>query len=274
MNASIAALLKERISSFAFVDKLAGMVRPIRKEFQDGKFTVQPIAIDVDDALQCNDSTQTYMVPESKYGCMVYFEDLGCPSTRSRTRGVSYESHLRLVCWLNTERFNGDNYAADKIAQQFTSAIRSGFYNTGPFIGLKHSIEGMPQRGRDLFAGYTYPEGTVQYLMWPYDAFAINIVTSFRIKAGCEGEVTQDDASCWTPPTTSRRRHPREFSCEELTDPTNGLTDTQLSSCLDCDGGTGESCPYNIVVLVDGVPSGSVSGVDPCVDNTLTINLL
>ena len=272
MNASIAALLKDRIIQFTYVDKLGGLVRAIKKELE-GTVSIIPVAVDVEDALACDDGTQQAMVPDARYACMVYFEDRGVTKSSTRTRGISFESRLRLVCWMNTTKFGGDNYAVDKVAQQFSTVLRSGIYNSGPFIGVQHRLEGMPQRGREIFAAYTYPDAAVQYLMWPYDAFAIDLVTAFRIKAGCEDEVSTTDESCWTPPTTSRRRHPREFTCEELTDSTNGLTETQLSDCLDCDGGTGGSCPYNIVVLVDGVPSGSVSGVDPCVANTLTINL-
>lgn len=39
-----------------------------------------------------------------------------------------------------------------------------------------------------------------------------------------------------------------------------------------CDGG-GDACPFDIVVTVNGVEQPPVENVDPCVDNTLNINI-
>src|SRR5690606_4977389 len=79
-----------------------------------------------------------------------------------------------------------------------------------------------------------------QYLLYPYDAFAIDITTEFRAVPGCEDDLTEGSEECWTPPTLRRRRFPREFSCEELNDSATGLTDEQKEDCLDCGDG---DCP-------------------------------
>lgn len=258
MNAMIATLLKDRISQFTYVDKLAGLVRAVKREQEGGVITL-PVAADVDDALACDDSTLRDMVPDDRYACMVYFEDRGTAREQTRTRGISYRSQLRLVCWINTAKFGGDIAAADRIAQHFGGAIKSGPYNDGPFIGLRHDVEGMPQRGAGIFSAYTYPDSARQYLMWPYDAFAIDISTEFRVKAGCEDQVTPADDACWVPPTTRKRRNPSEFSCDELNDPATGLTDAQLAcidvspgDCIDFDGINDE--PTYEAVLVNDEP--------------------
>lgn len=235
MNGLIASLLKDRISAFTFLGKLGGLVRAVEYERAGDKITI-PVAGDVDDPIACDDSEIRHMIPDERYTTIAYFEDRGCTSTKSRTRGISWESRLRLVVWVNTKMLNGDPVAADKIAQQLQTAIESGFYNSGPFIGLKHDIEGMPQRGLGLFQGYTYASSSRQFLLQPFDAIALDIVTSFRIKAGCEDQVTVSDVACWTPPTTRRRRNPNEFTCAELTDPVTGLTPEQLADCLNCSG--------------------------------------
>lgn len=200
MNALIAAILKERIRQFTYVDKLAAMVRRVSFE-REGGLVILPVAADVEDAQACDDILQRAVIPDSSNSCMVYFEDRGCTPVRSRTRGIGWQSHLRLVCWLNTQRLDGDLLAGDRIAQQFSLAIKSGPYGSGPFIGIRHNIEGMPERGAGLFSAYSYPSGSRQYLLYPYDAFAIDIATDFRIKPGCEEEVLIGDLACITPPT-------------------------------------------------------------------------
>ena len=238
MNSRIASLLKDRVSQFTYVDKLAGLVRAITYERAGQKITI-PVDIGVNDPLACPDEAISDLVPNEGYGCIVYFEDRGMRRISTRTRGVEYESRMRLVCWVNTSKFQGDNTAGDRILQQFLGALQVGSHNTGPFIGVRHSVDGVPERGKNLFAPYTYPDSARQYLMWPFDAFGIDIVTTFRIKPGCEEQVQQGDESCWSPPTNRRRRNPSEFTCEELNAPITGLTDTQ-KGCIE---GCGSNMP-------------------------------
>lgn len=263
MNSIIAQLLKDRISQFAYVDRLAGIVRAVEREQAGGTITI-PIAIDVDDPLACDDSSLRDLVPDERYACMVYFEDKGCRAVQSRTRGTSFECRMRLVCWVNTARFNGDAHAADRIMQQFIGAIPSGVYNDGPFIGVRHTIEAVPERGKAIFAAYSYPAEKRQYLLHPFDAFAIDILTVLRIKPGCEDQVNTTNAECWTPPANRRRRFPSEFTCEELNAPITGLTDEQKGECLDCAGG-GECLPLSFT-LRNSADDVLLNGLDnsPC----------
>ena len=270
MNALVALLLKDRISQFTYVDKLAGMVRAITRERAGGTMTI-PVDIAVDDPLACSDEEISALVPDEGYGCIVYFEDRGLRRIQSRTRGISFESRLRLVCWVNTAKFSGDNYAADRIMEQFIAALQDVPTNEGPFIGVRHQVETIPERGKSLFGAYTYPDTARQYLLFPFDAFAIDILTTMRIRPGCEDQVTQGEAECWTPPTNRRRRFPWEFTCEELQDPVNGLTAEQLGSgCLNC--GTGGTCDLCDVVqdnIADEVIACIAGGDVPLATNTL-----
>lgn len=260
MNALLALLLKDRISAFTYVDRLAGLVRAVSREQAGGETITIPVAIGVDDPLACGDSLVLDLVPDERYACMVYFEDKGCRTVQTRTRGTSFECRMRMVCWVNTARFNGDPYAGDRILQQFVGAIPSSVYNDGPFIGVRHSIEAVPERGKGLFSLYTYPSEARQYLLYPFDAFAIDILTVLRIKPGCEDQVNTTNAECWTPPANRRRRFPSEFTCEELNAPITGLTDQQKEECLDCSGGGG---PCDLCEEVNAATATDVIGCVP-----------
>lgn len=268
MNASIAELLKLRLQSFSYVEKLGGLVRAITLQRQGQNITI-PVGSGVEDPLQCGDEQLLDLVPDERYRCIVFFEDRGLVPVVSRTRGQSWTSNLRLVCWVNTSLLGGDVNAGDAIMQQFLGAIQSGPYNIDPFVGVRHKLSGVATKGPSLFSAYTFPEGVRQYLLYPFDAFAIDIATEFRVRPGCEPTVSGTDVACWRPPSTYRRRHPREFSCEELTDPTNGLTDAQLEDCLNCSGTVPDACP--IAVTVNGEEIASVP--DACETPSLALTV-
>jgi hypothetical protein len=255
----IATILKDRIAAFTYVDKIGGLTRVARQQ-REGKEIVIPVAGDVDEAYACDPATIRDMVPDDRYGCMVYFEDRGTTRESTRTRGTFYSASLRLVCWVNTAKFGSDPNAADRIIEQFVNDLNVGQpYNTDTLIGLNHQVDGFPQRGASIFSQYTYPEAARQYLLWPFDAFAVDITATYRIKPGCEDAPVPDDDACWTPPVTKKRRNPSEFTCDELTDPVTGLTTEQLGpECLDCDGG--ECDPLS--VRVNGEPYATIE--DPC----------
>ena len=261
----IATILKDRIAAFTYVDKIGGLTRVARQQ-REGTEIVIPVAGDVDEAYACDPATIRDMVPDDRYGCMVYFEDRGTTRITERTRGTSYRASLRLVCWVNTLKFGSDPTTADRILEQFVNDLNVGQpYNTDTLIGLKHSVEGIPQRGASIFSQYTYPEAARQYLLWPFDAFALDITATYRIKPGCEEAPVPDDDACWTPPVTRKRRNPSEFTCDELTDPVTGLTAEQLGpECLDCEGGGPcEPLGYDLHNTLDKI---LISGVilDPC----------
>lgn len=269
----LASILKERISQFTYVDRLAGLVRPITiEQGEDSRPIIVPVAIDAEDSLACDESTQQEMIPDDRYACMVYFEGGSMNREVSRTRGISYQVRMRLVCWINTEKFNGDVTAGEKIMQQFIGVLDNRSpVTTDTFIGLKTTAESVPEKGAGLFSRYTYKEGVNQYLHWPFDAFAIDISMTLRIKPGCEGVLNETDVTCWEPPTTRRRRNPSEFSCAELTDPVTGLTAAQLGpDCLDCNGDGGTSCTVTTRIYYRETAEGefalqeTISDLDPC----------
>lgn len=272
MNAGIAELLRDRISTFAYIDKIAGLVRPItfQRPGPDGKTVniIIPVGIDVVDPLACDESTQLDLVPDEKYRTIVYFEDRGVTIGERQGRATRV-SHIRLVCWVNTSKLNGDNTAGDRMAQDFDGAMNGAPYNSDAFLGIRHRVEGFPAKGPGLFGQYTYPDGVRQYLMWPFDAFAIDIATEYMPNPACIVPVDVNDVACWAPPATRRRRNPKDFTCEELTDPDTGLTAEQLGpACLDCGPGgtcTGVDILDNLGNLIAHVDDGDTYTITPMI---------
>lgn len=268
MNAGIAELIRDRISAFAYIDKIAGLVRPITYQRTDGSgktiYITIPVSVDVTDPLECSESTQLELVPNEAYTTIVYFEDRGVTIGERQGRATRI-SHIRLVCWVNTAKLNGDLTAGDRIQQAFDGAMNGAPYNSEAFLGIRHRVESFPAKGPELFSRYTYPEGVRQYLMWPFDAFAIDIATEYMPNPACIVPVDVNDVNCWVPPTTHRRRNPKDFTCEELTDPDTGLTAEQLGpDCLDCAGsGPCDPATVNINGIEVATPaSGATANIE------------
>ena len=200
MNATIAEILKGRLEDILWIGRLAGLVRPVTYERNGGTITI-PVAVSVQDRSGCAASDELReMVPDDQYGAMVYFEDQGATRSQSRTRGVHFVSSVRLVCWVNVSRLGGDMLAADHVMTKLIHALTAGPYNLGNLQGIRHRAQAAPARGAALFAAYNYPNSSRQYLMPPFDAFAIDINTEYRLMPGCEEDVELEDVGCWSPP--------------------------------------------------------------------------
>lgn len=201
MNAGIADLLKARIATIGYVDKLAGLVHPV--EFQrkgpDGKTVLLrlPIALNVTDPLNCTDEAIRDLVPDERYRMIVYFEDRSGARMVEKQGRWGWESTLRLVAWVNTAKMANVPSAGDLALQAIVKAIESGgTTNSGQYIGVRHTVIGMPPKGAALFSAYTYPEGVRQYLFPPFDSFALDITTRFTLNPDCGPAVDPSTVAC------------------------------------------------------------------------------
>jgi hypothetical protein len=192
MNQAIANIIKGYISDLDFVDKIAGLTSISTFEIK-GKdnelkqFTV-PIACCVSPA-ECDKEGWYYdLMPDSAYKTVIYFEDKGWTFVRSESNWKHYVSNLRLVCWINIEKILGKDckddqpctYAAHIIAE-IIRHLPEFPQNVAPFSFVYPEIIDQEIRSASIFSAYTYDEKHSQYLMAPYDYFAINIRTNFAI---------------------------------------------------------------------------------------------
>jgi len=268
MNTVIANIILDRIQNagFEWVDKTAGLVRPIT--FVKGKTSrTLPIAANVSDPLNCTDDVIQALLPEEKYKSVLFIEGDQFPELVKSPIGDSYRSKLRIVVWLNCSKLGGGAGCGDFAAKAITELLQNPRkYDADPLKSIKHKVVGGLTRGKDIFGKYTLSEEKSMFLHFPFDFFSLDVETEYYAPAGCFDGLSAEDVACWSPGSDGRRLHPNQFTCEELLDPTNGLTDVQLGAgCLDCDGGSGPCDPlgYDLhnsedTVLLSGVIT------DPC----------
>ena len=189
MNATIANIILSRIiaEDLPWIDKTAGLTRAIT--FQKTTETrTWPMACTVDDPLACDDSELAALLPDEQYASILFFEGSSFPQRiKDRIQGVKFISRLRIVVWMNCSKLGGACNCGDLAAQNLITAIEGRKYATGDFTYIKHSVVGGgPTRGTDIFSRYTFDEKRSQYLHFPFDYFALDIETEFRLAPGCE----------------------------------------------------------------------------------------
>lgn len=203
MNQAIADIIKGHIEDLDFVDKIAGLTAPLTFEIKDkDNNMVQktvPVACCVT-AVDCKEGAYNDLMPDSQYKTVIYFEDGGITFEKYESNWKYYKSNLRLICWINIERITGAEcksevpctYAAHIIAD-IIRALPSFPENHDPFDKVYSEVTSQIVRSPAIFSAYTYDEKHSQYLMAPYDYFALTIDTSFAI---CLKGTTVYDSTC------------------------------------------------------------------------------
>lgn len=190
MNQAIASIIKGRIEDLDFVDKIAGLVATQYMTMTDAdgsKVTKSyPVACCVT-ADNCIAGDYDELTPDSRYKSVIYFEDGGISFVRYEGNFKHYISRLRLVCWLNVKMILGDDcdasqctYSSHAVAD-IIRHLPEFPVNFAPFVRVYSEVANQVVRSNSIFSAYTYNEKQVQYLMSPYDYFALDIETSFAI---------------------------------------------------------------------------------------------
>lgn len=212
MNADLANIIKEYLEPLNFVDKITGLVRPLIKTdvvevFNDdnekiGEQIIKkvfPVSCDVTHKQCFEEGHYADLVPNDEYISIIYFEDRGTVLTGTQGRLHNYTSGLRLVCWLNMERFDTSacSISAPVIAA-IVKAIPTGTFNADGTAYQRISVQlaSILPKTSAIFGAYTYNEETNQYLLYPYDYFAIDLNVSFSIHDNCIETLTIKDKDC------------------------------------------------------------------------------
>lgn len=178
MNKELAEILLAKVIGLPFIDRAAGLVKTIETKSKDesGKVLRFPAAMKAEDSINYQDLT-----PNSQKKSVLYFEDYGTKITGKKAAGYTFESTLRLVCWLNAFKSGADLFAIGSILERFGG----GLENAGLFTRLQiepTEVLGLEDR---IFGRYTYEETTLQYLMMPYSAFAITFKITYTLNNNC-----------------------------------------------------------------------------------------
>jgi len=193
MNRDIAIILKNLVEPLGFSDKIAGLVQTIhlveRISDDKSKKLSFPVSCDIQDLQDCvNNGRYKDLVPNDAYKSIVYFEDFGLIKTGTRGKNDIYNSRLRLVCWMNGQRLGKtDCSTASEAIKSILNVIPRNNANYGEYQRLRISMRQQVVKSKAIFSKYTYNDH-MQYLIYPFDYFALDFDVSFHLNRDCLGD--------------------------------------------------------------------------------------
>lgn len=188
MNVDIANIIKDYLVTLPFADKVGGLVKTISLTQSDGERSFKK-TFPVDFGTSQKDCTSgRYMdlIPNSKYKSIMYFEDGGVRPLGQEFSGFGFESSLKLVCWLNQKKLGKNASSISALAiTTILKTLPTKPINSTPYTRIKIEVTSQDPKNANTFSKYSYDESVIQYLMYPYDYFALNITTQFVIPPSC-----------------------------------------------------------------------------------------
>lgn len=199
MNVAIGNILKGLLEPFEiggsgsnkFIDKLAGLVQPISMSEQNESGAsltkIFPISCSTTFEECCNNKAYKDLIPNSKYGCMVYFEEESGVELVEETRnGRKYKTSFLLVGWVNQKKLGTDECSiTGKIVNTFINALSVKPFNNDIYTSIQIEVSGQNPKSVNPFSKYTYDADNTQYLMAPYDYFSVKIDVNFVVNSQC-----------------------------------------------------------------------------------------
>lgn len=192
MTNDIAEILRDKIETLPFVDRIAGLVKAltISEETDSGKKRKTfPVACNVSQA-DCMAGAYQDLVPDSAKKSVIYFEEAGGTQMLGFDGPkMKFRSNLRLVGWLNLKKMGltdcgWSSTAVLQIIRELSDYTQPSNHNN-KFIHLKITGISEAEKSAAIFSRYTYDETVTQYLIYPYDYFALNISVEFFVNKNC-----------------------------------------------------------------------------------------
>lgn len=191
MNHKIASILKSYLVNLSWKDKLAGLVQTANIRIKSGEDISPksfPVSCDID-AVTCINGAYQDLAPDSKKKSVLYFEDKGVSFVERIGNRMKFTSSLRLVGWLNLREIQGESCdnsvtgcgTVGDYVIEVIKALPTTPFSTTDFVSIYISNISEPEQSVDIFSKYTYNENAVQYTMFPYQYFALDLTIDFVI---------------------------------------------------------------------------------------------
>lgn len=174
-------VLKHRVETLPFITLCGGLAR-IQRVKDNGIERVFPVMVSLTGYVPLH--------PQKAEAGIAYFELIRneVKSELAGDRGYIYLAALRLVVWLNLERIDPPDVLGMQAAAMaaVTAPIDpTTTEDTGRVSRYKIVRALYVPKSPGIFATYTYNEEELQYLMHPYDYFAIDFEAVYTL-TNCE----------------------------------------------------------------------------------------
>lgn len=191
MNHKIANILKSYVEIVSWVDKIAGLTQVANIRLKEGESSSEksfPISCDIDPD-SCKKGKYQDLAPDQSKKSVMFFEDRGGVTIEKHEGNrIFYQCQLRLVVWLNIrliEDVTCDANASCGVSGDYVIDVIKRVpyhpFNSGGFYGIFIEPPEQVERSVGIFDRYTFNEPQTQYLMHPFDYFALDFTIHFAV---------------------------------------------------------------------------------------------
>ena len=200
MISSIVDKIVLELSGLNFVERIGGIVRTLSENIsnKDGTGNVlktSPIYPNKSKVV-CSPNDYLRMVPDSKYMSLIYFEELGTTIIQDTRNYIERAAIVRLIGWFNLPLINTSLTDAEALANIILREIPDRMNNFDPVSNIQISVTGQPIKDKNIFSKYSYDEVVRQYLIYPFDYFAIDLTIQYRTGKSCILDIELNPDEC------------------------------------------------------------------------------
>jgi len=197
MIGKIADKLALKISGLNYVDRITGLAKVISKNIAgEGGMVAKKIPTYLNlNKTTCDNADYIDLVPDSKLKSIIYFEDQGTSKIDCSGRYDDFETNLRLVFWCNLGMIDQgtDLY---NIQSEIISTLIGRIDNFDYVVKIIIELADIPEKSPTIFAEFSYSEEDKQYLLYPYDYFALDFSVKWSLAKICYETTTLNPNSC------------------------------------------------------------------------------
>ena len=258
-------LLRDKIQALNWVERFGGLTQVVSYETfdQDNRRIEKTIPIScLANSKDCNTLDQFYqnLIPDSSKKSVLYFEPLQGFRDNGAINGNqyfrNYTAQVRLVGWVNSKRLglSDDCLLSAKLIRSLFPILLSEFKSlTGVLEGAKLRFRNpnVVVKNPNIFSSYTYDIDT-QFLINPYDYFAIDIDVVLDLNAGCEYALELPNSALWDGLVFDG-----SVPADYLGDLTGTFTGVQRFNLIDCEFAGGG----DITFVVKGLDRNSLETI-------------
>ncbi len=187
------------LEALNFSEVVGGIATTIsqNKPIKDNKIIVKKFpAYYNENKTTCNASDYIDLVPNSNKRSIIYFENNGIKISPINGNIIECVADVRLVCWANLKKINDTFINADILKLLVIQAMPSSLSNVLPYSFIRIQLTGEETKNVSIFSKYTYNEEEKQYLIYPFDYFALNYEISFYVGINCIDPILISPAVC------------------------------------------------------------------------------
>lgn len=208
--------IREVMENTSYVHRYGGLAIPVTTKIKTGDpdnpvyvAKTFPIAEDVYGKECWEEGREQDLVPSENYNSIFWLEETAAPTFEANTslpgRSRAYQvlkngqskivtAGVRMIGFINRKRLEVDHlYVPGDLLLKLD--IETEIAGQIPVKNLKIKPVGMEPKGPGIFSKYTFEE-MENYLLYPFDYFAINLQITGLVSAGCVDLLTKSPELC------------------------------------------------------------------------------